>query len=847
VKTNKQLFSPSAQWIWDRSDRAAYHYYLRARKTFQARAGESATLKITADANYQTWLNGQVVGHGPAKSAEGRLSVDGYDLAPFLVDGENRLDVLALCIGVGTMTYCPGEAGLIFEVELPGRTEVSDAGTLVQRDPCRQRTTVRRWALPCIEDVDAGAPEGRWQPATVVEKAVTLYQRRVPLPSREPVVPQRVVEVEQVRLPNFSVSFRVRPYLTEGEASRRHNPFATQDARLVLTLNSPVAQTLRLTPSLGTLTWSFQGKRLFTERADMRWSPSDSQNEIRLRKGLNELVGDQGTTTHFDDISFAGFVKQPISVKGLRIEREGRTVDVPPALDANAQDLVAGADLDPKGDVRRTIYDLGKVQNGWLAFDVKGRKGTRLVFSFFEGLMEGPPRRIHWLTGCNNALTFRPREGWQTFESFLPHGVRYIAVHEVGKHVELSNLRVLTANCGSHNQGYFHCDDPLLNEIYDACVQSVIAGVDDTFTDCPTYEQVNWNFDNRTAWLGEILTCANLDVARNSIEIFAEDARYPGLVRSQYPSTWDAQIPLWSFHWIMWCWDYFQFTGDEAFARRILPRVAAGIEEGLLKLNSDGLMEWSDTWHFVEWGHGRDDGHDISTADQAGFVEALAAAGQLAAAIGKPNARWGAARKRLIRAINRHLWRADKNAYADSRHADGTLSPVSSQATNAMLAIAGIAPRKWCAELARRIAKGKSQLLPYESPYGLYFVLELLDQQGDVETIFALIRQRWGDMVRAGDKTVWESFPEFGHGEWPVRSRCHPFAAYVVKYFAKYLMGIELRKPGYAAVAVKPKPPKGLSTCQGAVPTPQGLLRVAWQQKGHARNVQVECPPKLKL
>ncbi|MCE9557229.1 MAG: hypothetical protein K8T91_28100 [Planctomycetes bacterium] len=146
----------------------------------------------------------------------------------------------------------------------------------------------------------------------------------------------------------------------------------------------------------------------------------------------------------------------------------------------------------------------------------------------------------------------------------------------------------------------------------------------------------------------------------------------------------------------------------------------------------------------------------------------------------------------------------------------------------------------------RRIAKGDSQLLSYGSPYGLYDVLELLDQQGDVEAIFALVRQRWGDMVRAGDKTVWESFPEFGHGDWPVRSRCHPFAAYVVKYFVKYLMGIELRRPGYATLAVKPQPPKRVTSCQGAVPTPRGLLRVAWQQKGRSRNVQMECPPGLK-
>ena len=122
-------------------------------------------------------------------------------------------------------------------------------------------------------------------------------------------------------------------------------------------------------------------------------------------------------------------------------------------------------------------------------------------------------------------------------------------------------------------------------------------------------------------------------------------------------------------------------------------------------------------------------------------------------------------------------------------------------------------------------------------------MLELLDQQGDVETIFALIRQRWGDMVRAGDKTVWETFAEFGYGDWPTRSRCHPFAAYVVKYFVKHLLGVDLQRPGYATVAVQPQPPRGIASCQGAFPTPRGLLRVAWKQQGRRRAVQVECRP----
>lgn len=107
-------FPSQARWIWDDSDRSGYHYYLRARKMFRARVGESATLQITADANYQVWLNGRIVGDGPAKSAEGRRSVDSYETTPHLVNGKNQLDVLVLSIGVGTMTYYHAPVGLIF-------------------------------------------------------------------------------------------------------------------------------------------------------------------------------------------------------------------------------------------------------------------------------------------------------------------------------------------------------------------------------------------------------------------------------------------------------------------------------------------------------------------------------------------------------------------------------------------------------------------------------------------------------------------------------------------------------------------------------------------------------------
>ena len=95
-------------------------------------SGRGAQFMITADAYYQAWLNGRIVGHGPAKSAEGRRSVDTYDITEHLNNGSNELLVLALGMGVGTEAYCPAEAGLIFELDLVSQKIVSDGQTEVR-------------------------------------------------------------------------------------------------------------------------------------------------------------------------------------------------------------------------------------------------------------------------------------------------------------------------------------------------------------------------------------------------------------------------------------------------------------------------------------------------------------------------------------------------------------------------------------------------------------------------------------------------------------------------------------------------------------------------------------------
>jgi alpha-L-rhamnosidase len=912
TEATSTLFSPAAKWIWDGSDRWTYHHYMQARRSFQLTqaeldriaAGGSAALVITADAYYQARLNGRVIGAGPAKSAEDRRSVDTWDIASFLVAGENELDVTALGLGAGTMTYVPAEAGLIFELDVAGRKIPSGAQTLVRPDPVRQRRTARRWVLPCLEDVEGAATPGPWQPATVVKKKMDLYPRRVPLPTRQVLEPHRIVSAQFVRVPDVQLSMRIKPYLNDGEEKRRHNPYATP-AYIVSDIMSPSDQTLELTPTLGHVTWYFRGKQLFEGSGWERRVERMPAIRLELSRGANRIVGLHNRENHFEDISLAGFADAPVEFKNpfglgafqvIRVDKvsdlvegdalekldwealrprmlgmdpvhslpfgnnydlfygsrhvEGSAAGLAPVLASAISEPIAIPPA-PKGSAARAVMDLGVLVNGWIAFDVEGRKGSVLLIAMAEGMKPGPPLVIQWPEHCSHGFTYRLRDGRQSVETFFAYGVRYIGIqHQGTEPVRVSNVRALTANCGSIQRGSLQSDDQLVNSIYNICAQSVISGVDDTFTDCPTYEQVNWNFDNRTASIGDALTCANWAVTRNSIELFAEDPHYPKLVRSQYPSTWFSQIPMWSFNWILWCRDYYLATGDGEFTRRMFPRVAAGIDEAIGKIGQRGLLELHGAWHFVDWGPGRDDNHDIMSVEQAGLAETLGAGMILAEMAGgealSKAQRWKNARESLIAAANQHLWDPQREAYFDSIHEDGSPSPVSSMATNAAMVAYGVAPDERAGKLAQRIAARDPQLLAYGSPYGLYYILEMFDRMGAVDEIFKLIRQRWGEMVLAGDTTTWETFSEWNGPVWPTRSRCHPFAAYILKYYARYLLGIESLAPGYAKVRVNPKPPQGMNQCSGSIPTPHGPIRVGWKVKDGKPEVAVELPTGIE-
>ena len=125
----------NGKWIWHPTHNMCDGYVL-----FQDKftCPKKASLKISADGNYEAYVNGVLAAFGQYTDFPYHKVFDEIDLAPFVHAGENTLLIRVWHIGEGgSMSYYPDDAGLFYEVfESGNMLAMSDENTLCAIDPC---------------------------------------------------------------------------------------------------------------------------------------------------------------------------------------------------------------------------------------------------------------------------------------------------------------------------------------------------------------------------------------------------------------------------------------------------------------------------------------------------------------------------------------------------------------------------------------------------------------------------------------------------------------------------------------------------------------------------------------
>ncbi|MDB5327745.1 MAG: alpha-L-rhamnosidase, partial [Phycisphaerales bacterium] len=493
----------------------------------------------------------------------------------------------------------------------------------------------------------------------------------------------------------------------------------------------------------------------------------------------------------------------------------------------------------------RFLLDFGSEVVGFHEIELDAPAGTVIDVHNFEFIQ--PDGRFNLAEGMNNSFRYVCRAGWQRYRTLMRRGFRYtwLSVRNATGPVRIRSVRVLTSTYPQARSGSFVCSDPLLNQIWEVGARSVACCSEDTYTDCPSYEQTFWVGDGRNEAMVDLIINGDPRLSAHSLRLAGQSLDRSPIVESQVPSGWQNVLPAWSFLWMRWAQEHFEFTGDVAFAGEMLElieRNVAGIEQ---HLNADNLFQMR-AWNMFDWAAMDTPPDGVITHLNCLAVLALRQVATMADAADRVDLsqHWTGLADRIAAATNRILWDDQRQAYIDCIRADGTRSPVFSQQMQTAAYIAGVATGDRAVRCGQIMHEAPEGFVTAGSPFFMFFLLEGLVREGKIDQLVRTILDYWGPQVEAGATTFWEMYTR----DQPrmTRSHCHGWSAGPTYFLTQHVLGLAPASPGYERLRVAPHPGH-VRWARGTVPTPRGTIHCSWQTDAHGTSVRVDAPYEMTI
>ncbi len=379
----------------------------------------------------------------------------------------------------------------------------------------------------------------------------------------------------------------------------------------------------------------------------------------------------------------------------------------------------------------------------------------------------------------------------------------------------------------------FDSDIPGLKKIWDAGWRTARLCANETYFDCPYYEQLQYIGDTRIQSLISLYVSGDDRLVRNALTDFNESLFYEGLTRSRYPSGSPQIIPPFSLYWVDMVNDYWTLRDDPEFIKNFLP----GIENVLGWFNrrtdpSTGMLGKVEYWNFVDWAvewkwdsltgfggvpkGGSADGNSSILSMQ--FAYAAQKASELFSYYGMTDKaeKYESIARNITRAVYDKCWDSSKGYLADTPDKDefSMHAQIFGVLTNTI-------PEKEQADFVKRFMNDSTLIQP--TMYFRFYLTQALRKTG-LADLYTETLGLWYDMLDKGLTT-------FAENPDPARSDCHAWSASPDYDFLATVAGIRPGSPGFKTVDMKPALGK-LKYIKGQMPHPSGLIIFDLRRKG---------------
>jgi hypothetical protein len=493
------------------------------------------------------------------------------------------------------------------------------------------------------------------------------------------------------------------------------------------------------------------------------------------------------------------------------------------------------------------VVTAGSPVTFWLRF---GRE----VAGYASFTLEGSANAQMWLDfeeiagKSHSRFAYTLREGRQSFQAMGLKGFQYLRVTLAGLSapVKLLDVHCVFSSYPVAYEGLFRCSNKTLNRIWDACRWTAQLCMQDYFLDSPVHQEPS--------------ACPGDYMIESLINYYAfGDAHLPRqdilkVMRNIRQGKGAIFHTSYSLLWVQMLMDYRLYTGDDSLVREAADTVFMLLERFEGYRGEEGLVSLAPNYMFMDWVEAaganlhhppRSMGMGYMTAF---YYKALLNGAQAAELVGREElARTYRGRAEAAReAFNRLLWSDEKGLYRDGLALDPPVAPSQwlpgdpegetySQHTNSLAVLYGLAPAGRQQALMERVLRDGALIRC--QPYFMHFLLEAtahsglfgacgLDQilrwQGLLEEHASSLKEIWGDGGFDCDYShAWSGTPGY---QLPSK-----------------VLGVAPEAPGFARIAIRPML-GALQWASGRVPTPLGIVAVAWRRRQDALELRVEIP-----
>ena len=497
------------------------------------------------------------------------------------------------------------------------------------------------------------------------------------------------------------------------------------------------------------------------------------------------------------------------------------------------------------------VFDAGEFAQAYSILNFEADEGSEFEVEYAQRFFETGRKPSGSYGRANRYIA---RAGLQSYMSGDTFGFKYLVVRLKSGQAKLHGVRLVNRLYPFDMVGSFRCNEPLLNQLWSNCVNTIRICSEDAYVDCATRERTEWMADGyavayrttRVALAGPSEggqpRYGDPRLLRNLLRHIGQSLQPDGRLKAHHPSDrWDIHgyIEDYSCLWVQGLREYYDHTGDAELVRELWRPLTEQLRWFLDRRTTNGLVKARD---FVYPGSNPLCYKVCEGTTLNGYVvRALRDAASLAGQMGRTAEEqdYATAARKLVEAINHHLWDETRGTYRGGI-LDGQMQAPTVPAAFISLAF-DIVPA------GRRDRVNRWLLDHYREqgglPYAFQFLFQALYDLGTAEADrLALdeIRRGWAGMARSETHTVWEGF---GPDE-----NCHEAGAVPAYFLSAYVLGVRLDGPvARRHLIIQPRL-ANLNEAEGTVVTELGLVPVKWRRERPEGplDFEIHIPPQTR-